>query len=137
MKLLELEDEEYSAIQQKNYELAGKINEKAAAVKEKMNNLSKEPEQPEPQSQNLCEEKSDPETMIQCLQIMYFMMRSPTVQVLSPTLRTLLDSIALPFMSVNISKIFIESLFFKLISYHKCDLIVYYRCKIQMKQFSV
>ena len=38
MKLLELEDEEYSAIQQKNYELARKINEKAAAVKGKINN---------------------------------------------------------------------------------------------------
>ena len=38
IKLLELEGEEYSAIQQKNYELARKINEKAAAVKGKINN---------------------------------------------------------------------------------------------------
>lgn len=99
MQQLELEDEEYSAIQKKDYALAEEINQKINAIKEQIENLSKEPEVVETQTQ--CEEKNDPETMMQCLQIMYYMMQSNTITYLTPTLRTLMESIALPNFTVS------------------------------------
>lgn len=99
MQQLELEDEEYSAIQRKDYATAQEINIKINALKEEIENLSKEPEVLETQTQ--CEEKNDPETMIQCLQIMFYMMQSNTITYLSPTLRTLMESIALPNFTVS------------------------------------
>lgn len=99
MQLLELEDSEYSAIQRKDYTEAASISKQAASIKEEIQNLSKQPEIIE--SQTPCEEKTDPETMIQCLQIMYYMMQSSTITTLSPTLRTLMESIALPYVSVS------------------------------------
>lgn len=99
MQQLELEDEEYSAIQKKDYATAQAINQRIVALKEEIESLTKEPEVVETQTQ--CEEKNDPETMMQCLQIMYYMMQSNTITYLSPTLRTLMESIALP--NVNVS----------------------------------
>lgn len=100
MKLLELEDQEYSAIQKKDYALAQSLNQQITELKEQLQTLSKEPEAVA-ETQALSEEKNDPETMLQCLQIMYYMMQSGTITVLSPTLRTLMDSIALPFINVS------------------------------------
>jgi hypothetical protein len=99
MQLLELEDEEYSAIQRKDYSTAQAISVKVAALRVEIENLSKEPEVTE--TQNPCEEKTDPETVMQCLQIMYYMMQSITITVLTPALRTLMDSIALPYINVS------------------------------------
>ncbi|KAL7297267.1 hypothetical protein TKK_0009667 [Trichogramma kaykai] len=102
MQLLEMEDKEYSAIQEKNYALAQEICQNIKVLREEIENLSKEAEVVDLQpSQNVCEEKSDPETMVHCLTIMYSMMQSKTITSLSPTLRTLMDSIALPFMAIQ------------------------------------
>ncbi|KAJ8674292.1 hypothetical protein QAD02_005554 [Eretmocerus hayati] len=95
VKLLELEDEEYSAIQCKDYTKAQAINEKVVKLREEIDTLSKEPEEVM-ESQNVPEEKNDPETMMQCLQIMYYMMQSTTINSLYPALRTLMESIVLP-----------------------------------------
>lgn len=98
--MLELEDEEFKAIQQKDYAKAQEITLKATELKAQIANLSKEPAQIS-ESQNQVEEKNDPETMIQCLQIMYYMMQSSAITSLSPTLRTLMESVALPFIAVS------------------------------------
>ncbi|OXU30311.1 hypothetical protein TSAR_015427 [Trichomalopsis sarcophagae] len=99
MQLLEIEDLEYAAIQRKDYTEAAALSKQAASITEEIRNLAKEPEILE--SQTPCEEKTDPETMIQCLQIMYYMMQSSTITTLSPTLRTLMESIALPYVSLQ------------------------------------
>ncbi|XP_023247525.1 condensin complex subunit 3-like [Copidosoma floridanum] len=73
-------------------------------------------EEPEPrdclptESQAVSEEKNDPETIIRCLQIMYFMMQSKTIVVLSPTLRTLMESITLPYINLQNTHIKVLSL---------------------------
>ena len=100
MKLIELEDQEYAAIQRKDYATAESISKQVVVLKEEIESLSKEPEIVE--SQNACEEKTDPETMLQCLQIMYYMMQSNTITTLTPTLRTLMESLALPNIDVSI-----------------------------------
>lgn len=54
------------------------------------------------------DEKNDPETIIQCLQIMFSMMQSPAITSLTPTLRSLMESLVIPHLNVN----FILYLFF-------------------------
>lgn len=120
--MLELEDDEYNAIQQKNYAAAAEIRVKVDLLRQEIENLSVEPEPVE--AEKVCDERNDPKTITQCLRIMYFMMQSKSVCILTPTLRTLMESLVLPCLNVNIYRLFI--LVFELI------LLTYFRCKITM-----
>ena len=101
MKVLALQEEEYQAIQEKEYL-------KADALKNQINEVNKEiqslTEQPQITVMEEIKEKSDPETMRKCLSIICTMMQS--VVSLTPTLRSLMqiafDSLEHPDDTVHI-----------------------------------
>lgn len=97
--MLELKDEEYQAIQEKQ-------NFKAQSLKNEINALNDELAKLSEQPQITCtpmediKEKDDSETMIKCLSIMCAMTQSVTT--LTPTLKSLMQ-MALDGLDVSIS----------------------------------
>ena len=103
MSIIELEDAEYYANQDKNLRLQEEYAKKIDLLRKEIDDLSMDAEIPETLSQvQTTDNNNDPETMIRSLQIMHFMMQSNTITSMSSTLRGLMDSIALPLMNVNI-----------------------------------
>ncbi|KAL2745812.1 Condensin complex subunit 3 [Vespula maculifrons] len=92
VQLLELKEEEYQAIQNKEYLKAENRKEEINKVNQELMKLN------EPSEANMVivdddieEEKSDSETMIKCLTILCAMMRAKSIKTLMPTLRCLLN----------------------------------------------
>ncbi|KAF7389917.1 hypothetical protein HZH68_011774 [Vespula germanica] len=92
VQLLELKEEEYQAIQNKEYLKAENRKEEINKVNQELMKLN------EPSEANMVivdddieEEKSDSETMIKCLTILCAMMRVKSIKTLMPTLRCLLN----------------------------------------------
>ncbi|KAI4482163.1 hypothetical protein M0802_013788, partial [Mischocyttarus mexicanus] len=95
VQLLELQEEEYEAIKNKEYLKAEKLKEQLGKINEDIIKLN---ELPEPcvainddDVDIIDEEKNDSETMIKCLTIMCSMMRTKSIKTLVPTLRCLLN----------------------------------------------
>ncbi|XP_035740285.1 condensin complex subunit 3-like [Vespa mandarinia] len=92
VQLLELKEEEYQAIQNKEYLKAENRKEQIDKINQELMKLN---EQSEPNQMivddDIEEEKSDSETMIKCLTIMCAMMRVKSVKTLTPTLRCLVN----------------------------------------------
>ncbi|XP_076234312.1 chromosome associated protein G [Calliopsis andreniformis] len=86
VRLLELKEEEYQAIQDKKYLKADSLKNEITELNEKIVKLS---ETPQVIVTEEIKEKNDPETMIKCLTIMCTMMQSVTT--LTPTLRSLMQ----------------------------------------------
>lgn len=99
MKLLELKEEEYRAIQEKQYLKADGIKNKINTLSEEIIRLSEAPPVSQATGTEEIKEKNDPETMIKCLAIMCTMMQSATL--LTPTLRSLMQ-IALDSLDVSV-----------------------------------
>ena len=95
----ELEEEEYDAMKKRDFLKAQKLKEQLEAVKVELEALNI----PEPViiSEEICELKSDPDTINKCLTIMCGMGAAPSVKTLTPTLRTLLDNLAIRFIDVR------------------------------------
>ncbi|XP_076666914.1 chromosome associated protein G [Andrena cerasifolii] len=89
MKLLELKEEEYQAIQDKQYLKADTLKNKIITLNEEIIKLSDTPPISQATGTEEIKEKNDSETMIKCLAIMCTMMQSVTV--LTPTLRSLMQ----------------------------------------------
>ncbi|XP_031831534.1 chromosome associated protein G [Nomia melanderi] len=87
VRLLELKEEEYQAIQNKQYLKADQLKNEIDKLNEEIMKLSEVPELPTVIED--IKEKSDPETMIKCLSIICTMMQSVTS--LTPTLRSLMQ----------------------------------------------
>ncbi|KAL2719211.1 Condensin complex subunit 3 [Vespula squamosa] len=91
VQLLELKEEEYQAIQNKEYLKAENRKEQINKVNQELMKLN---EQSEPDiiiDDDIEEEKNDSETMIKCLTILCSMMRVKSVKTLMPTLRCLIN----------------------------------------------
>ncbi|KOC59737.1 Condensin complex subunit 3 [Habropoda laboriosa] len=86
VKLLELKEEEYQAIEEKQYLKADSLKNQINSLTEEITKLSK---QPDIVTIEEIKEKNDPETMIKCLSIICTMMQS--VNALTPTLRSLMQ----------------------------------------------
>ncbi|CAK9813926.1 Condensin complex subunit 3 [Anthophora quadrimaculata] len=86
VKLLELKEEEYKAIEEKQYLKADSLKNQINSLTEEITKLSK---QPDIVTMEEIKEKNDPETMINCLSIICTMMQSVTA--LTPTLRSLMQ----------------------------------------------
>lgn len=95
--MLELREEEYQAIQDKQYLKAEQLKSEINALNEEIMRLSEEPQIPTVTEE--IKEKNDSETMIKCLSIMCTMMQSVTS--LTPTLRSLMQ-MALDSLDVSI-----------------------------------
>ncbi|KAG7202630.1 hypothetical protein KM043_009811 [Ampulex compressa] len=85
--LLELKEEEYQAIQEKDYLKADSLKDRINALNQEISKLMEQPELMI--TDDIREEKNDRETMVKCLTIMYAMMQS--VNTLTPTLRSLMQ----------------------------------------------
>ncbi|XP_015175226.1 PREDICTED: condensin complex subunit 3-like [Polistes dominula] len=92
VQILDLQEEEYTAIQNKEYLKAEQINEQRNKIDQVLMKMS---ETPKPCiTINDCvieKEKNDSETMIKCLSIMCSMMRAKSIKTLVTTLRCLLN----------------------------------------------
>ncbi|XP_043504256.1 condensin complex subunit 3 [Polistes fuscatus] len=92
VQILELQEEEYEAIKNKEYLKAEKLKEQQNKINQ---DLLKFHENQEPclliNDDDIEEEKNDSETMIKCLTIMCSMMRVKSIKTLVPTLRCLLN----------------------------------------------
>lgn len=99
VQLLELEEEEYDAIQSKQYLAADEFKSKIEAIRDQMSKLIEETAESVPVIQEtveeLTQERNDPETVISCLRIVTSLMRSAEVRVVTPVLRTLMENLAL------------------------------------------
>lgn len=95
MKILALQEEEYQAIQKKEYLKADSLKNEINEVNKEIQSLT---EQPQITVMEEIKEKSDPQTMRKCLSIICTMMQS--VVTLTPTLRSLMQ-IALDSLDVS------------------------------------
>ncbi|XP_015584822.1 condensin complex subunit 3 [Cephus cinctus] len=94
VKLIEVNEEEYEAIHEKDYMRAAALKEQIEDINRQINELPTGAI--ETTNEPVCEEKNDRETMIMCLGIMCAMMEVPSVTTLTPNLRTLMTDMALP-----------------------------------------
>ncbi|OAD60372.1 Condensin complex subunit 3 [Eufriesea mexicana] len=103
VKLLEMKEDEYQAIQDKQYLKADSLKNEINLLNEEIIKLSKQPQISQITNEEI-KEKNDSETMIKCLSIICTMMQS--VHTLTPTLRSLmqiaLDSLDHPDDKVHI-----------------------------------
>lgn len=97
VKMLEMKEEEYQAIQDKQYLKADSLKNQINLLNEEIMKLSEKPQTTQMTNEEI-KEKNDPETMIKCLSIIYTMMQS--VHTLTPTLRSLMQ-IALDSLDVS------------------------------------
>lgn len=97
--MLELKEEEYVAIKDKEYLKADSLKNEINALNDEILRLSEKPQMTVTEE---IKEKDDPETMIKCLTIMCTVMQSITA--LTPTLRSLMQ---IAFDSFDVSFIFI------------------------------
>lgn len=86
VKLLELKEEEYQAVQDKQYLKADSLTNEINLLHQEIIKLS---EKPQIMISEEVKEKDDPETMIKCLSIICTMMQSITT--LTPTISNLMQ----------------------------------------------
>ncbi|XP_023289112.1 condensin complex subunit 3 [Orussus abietinus] len=95
IQISEIEDEQYEAIQRKEFAKAEDLNSKIEALKEEINKLSC-PTTVSVDTEEIYKEKNDRATMIVCLEIMCAMMQSKKITTLTPILRTQMENMVLP-----------------------------------------
>ncbi|XP_012266256.2 condensin complex subunit 3 [Athalia rosae] len=106
VNLLEIEEEQYQAVKDKDFLKADHLKQQIQIFKGQINELNAEPVVEEMQEDDVCID--DPETLEKCLQIMFSMMQS--VDVLFPALRTLLDEMVLPALDYSVCNVIILAL---------------------------
>lgn len=99
--MLELKEEEYQAIQDKQYLKADSLKNEIISLTKEIEKLSEQNQVTTIVNEEM-KEKSDSKTMIKCLTIICTMMQSVTT--ITPTLRSLMQ-IALDSLDVNISNL--------------------------------
>ena len=103
VKLLELKEDQYNAIQDKSYLKAEELNLEIKKITEEIENFEEELAVPMVTDDAGEEkEKNDSQTMTVCLEIMCTMMQSTSITSLVPTLRSLLDHMVLDSLEVSI-----------------------------------
>lgn len=98
-------------MKEQNFLEADKLKEQVKLLKEKINRLSEKAVAVAIITDDIREEKNDPETMVKCLSILYIAMQAESVRVLTPTLRSLMF-VVLNSLDVSIYYFFTFSFFF-------------------------
>ncbi|XP_025155533.1 condensin complex subunit 3-like [Harpegnathos saltator] len=102
--LMELEEELYETVKKEDFLKADSIKEKIKTLKEKINQLSKTPENII--TDDIRDEKNDAATMTKCLNILCATMQVQSIRTLTPTLRSMmsivLDSLDHPDDNVHV-----------------------------------
>ena len=92
-----LTEEQNAAVKEKNFRQAEELKNQIEKIEDELKSLQeKELSLTEENNEEICEEeKNDDETLWKCLCIMSTMMQANSVTFLTPTIRTVMENIAL------------------------------------------